>query len=82
MGPRVEIYTKADCCLCAEAKAVLERVRADVPFDLVEIDVAADPALLARYGTEIPVVFVAGRKAFKYHVDERELRRRLRGAAA
>jgi glutaredoxin len=74
---RVEIYSKRDCCLCDEAKAVLDRVRADVAFELVEVDIEGDAELMERYRTEIPVVFVDGRKAFKYRVDEAELRRRL-----
>jgi glutaredoxin len=74
---RVEIYTKRDCCLCDEAKEVLARVRTDVPFELAEIDIETDPALMERFRTEIPVIFVGGRKAFKYRVDEQELRRRL-----
>lgn len=77
MLPRVEIYTKRDCCLCDEAKEVLARVRTDVPFELAEIDIETDPALMERFRTEIPVIFVGGRKAFKYRIDEQELRRRL-----
>jgi glutaredoxin len=73
----VEIYSKRDCCLCDQAKAVLDRVRAEVPFELVEVDIEGNPELMARFRTEIPVVFVGGRKAFKYRVDETELRRRL-----
>jgi len=74
---RVEIYSKRDCCLCDEAKAVLDRVRAEVPFELVEVDIEGDAQLMERFRTEIPVIFVGGRKAFKYRVDEAELRRRL-----
>ena len=77
MLPRVEIYTKRDCCLCDEAKQVLERVRSELPFELAEIDIEGDAQLMERFGTEIPVIFVGGRKAFKYRVDERELRKRL-----
>ena len=74
---RVEIYSKRDCCLCDQAKAVLDRVRAEVPFELVEVDIEGNPELMERFRTEIPVVFVGGRKAFKYRIDETELRRRL-----
>ena len=77
MLPRVEIYTKRDCCLCDEAKQVLTRVRAELPFELAEIDIEGDPTLMEKFRTEIPVIFVGGRKAFKYRVDEQELRRRL-----
>jgi hypothetical protein len=48
----------------------------------VEVDITGDPELEAAYREQIPVVFVAGRKAFKYHVDSAELRRRLDAAAA
>ena len=56
---------------------MLARVRTDVPFELAEIDIETDPALMERFRTEIPVIFVGGRKAFKYRIDEQELRRRL-----
>jgi hypothetical protein len=71
----VELFTRAGCHLCDDAKAVLERVRAEVPFDLA--DVAGDPVLADRYGLEVPVVVVDGRKHAKYTVDETALRRRL-----
>lgn len=73
----VEIYSKSDCCLCDDAKAVLDRVRADIPFELQEIDIESDPELLRTYGAQIPVVFIGGLKAFKFHVDEAELRHKL-----
>lgn len=82
MPLEVDVYSKPDCCLCDEAKDVLRRVQADQPFVLREVDIESDPELMARYGEEIPVVFVAGRKAFKYRVDEAELRRKLARAAA
>ncbi len=41
----------------------------------VEID--GDPALEAQFGIEVPVLFVNGRKAFKYRCTARELRKRL-----
>ncbi len=73
----VEIYSKADCCLCDEARAVLDKVRADIPFDLQEVDIESDAELLRRYEEQIPVVFIGGFKAFKFRVDEAELRRKL-----
>jgi glutaredoxin len=73
----VVLYGKADCHLCDEARTVLERVRADVPFDLVELDIEADDALHRLYLERIPVVEVAGEEAFEFFVEEAELRRRL-----
>jgi hypothetical protein len=42
-----------------------------------EIDISTDPALEARYGLEIPVLLVDGKKAAKYRVTEGELTRLL-----
>ena len=44
---------------------------------LEEIDISTDPELEARYGLEIPVLLVDGKKAAKYRVTEEELRRML-----
>jgi glutaredoxin len=78
----VRVYSAAGCHLCEVAKALLEQEREVHGFDLVEIDITGRPELEAAYREHIPVVFVAGRKAFKYHVDPAELRRRLAAAAA
>lgn len=79
---RVDVYSKRDCCLCDEAKAVLLRVRQDVPFELAEVDIESSPELTAAYGERIPLVFIDGRLAFKFRVDEATLRRRLAAARA
>jgi glutaredoxin len=69
----VVLYGKPGCCLCDEARAVVERVRAERPFDLREVDVSLDPVLNNRYGERIPVLVVDGAEAFEYHVDPAEL---------
>lgn len=71
------LYSRADCCLCEEMKAVLTQVQRDTPFVLEQIDISTDPELESRFGQEIPVLFVNGRKAFKYRLTAGELRRRL-----
>ena len=73
----VTLYGKAGCCLCDDAKAVLDAVRADVPFVLEEVDVSLDPVLNRRYGERIPVVAVDGEDLFEYRVEAAELRDRL-----
>jgi hypothetical protein len=69
----VVLYGKAGCHLCEEARAEVESVRARHPFSLTEVDVSLDPVLHARYGERIPVVVVAGKEAFEFHVDAEEL---------
>jgi glutaredoxin len=70
---QIDIYSRPGCYLCDEAKAVIERVQRRFAFALRVIDIESDPALEKEYGEQIPVVFVNGNKAFKYHVDEAEL---------
>jgi glutaredoxin len=77
----VRVYSAAGCHLCDVAKELLERERAELGFALTVVDITGDPELEAAYREQIPVVFVAGHKAFKYHVDPQELRRRVAAAA-
>ena len=72
------LYTRKDCCLCDEMKAAVAAAAKKIPLALEEIDVDSSPELAARYGSEVPVLFINGRKAFKYRVTEKELERRLR----
>jgi len=77
---RLVLYGKTDCHLCDEMKAVVEKVRREIPFTLEIVDIVSDPVLATAYGLEIPVLVIDGRKAFKYHVDAAALRRRLEDA--
>ena len=74
---QVHFYTRAGCHLCDDALTVVERVRAAVPFELTVVDVDSDAELARRYGEEVPVLLVDGRKHAKFRVDEQALRRRL-----
>jgi hypothetical protein len=60
-------------------KTVVQRVidAADAPATVEVIDVSTDPDLEERYGLEIPVLLVDGRKTAKYRVEEDVLRRML-----
>jgi Glutaredoxin-like domain (DUF836) len=71
------LYGRAECHLCEEMRAVVEDVARDVPLLLEDVDVDGDPALVAAYGTEVPVLCVNGRRAFKYRVEASALRARL-----
>jgi len=43
-----------------------------------QVDITGDAGLEARFGMEVPVLCINGRKAFKYRVNETDLRRQLR----
>jgi glutaredoxin len=72
------LYSRPGCHLCEEMKEIAYPVVRELGCTLTEVDISSDPALEARYGTEIPVLLVNDRKAFKYRLTERELRKRLR----
>jgi hypothetical protein len=75
----VVLYTREGCCLCDDARVVIERVRAGEPsaFVLEERDIDADEALHRAYLERIPVVTIDGEEAFELFVNEAELQQRL-----
>lgn len=80
---RLTIYSKPGCHLCDEMKSLVHRVISRqsgsnaVPVD--EIDISSDQTLLDRYGLEVPVLLIDGKKVAKYRVSEEELTRMIRG---
>ncbi len=68
------LYGKPACCLCDEARAAVDSVRADFRFDLEEVDISLDPVLHRRYGERIPVLCVDGEEVFELGVDVVALR--------
>lgn len=56
---------------------VIDEVLPRFQAQLKRIEIDGDAALEAQFGIEVPVLFVNGRKAFKYRCTLRELRKRL-----
>jgi glutaredoxin len=79
--PRVTLYTRRGCCLCEDAKRVLESARQRARFDLDEVDIDGDADLRRTYNDEVPVIAINGSKAFKYRVTEQELLKKLAARA-
>lgn len=73
----VVVYSKPDCGLCDELKRQLQRLGTGHRFDLREVNILEDQQAFERYKDQIPVVFINGRKAFKYRLDEKEFLKRL-----
>jgi hypothetical protein len=76
------LYEREGCHLCEEMLAVVESLRSEFALDVQCVDIGGSGDLEARFGTEIPVLFVAGRKAFKYRVTPLQLRERIQRALA
>ena len=73
----VEILTRTGCHLCDEMKKALSQAATGFDVQLKETNVDADAQLIAKYGNDIPVLFVNGSKAFKHRATIQELKRRL-----
>ena len=77
VSARVTLYGKPGCHLCDDARAVIERVCADLRESYEEVSILDDPALMERFGEEIPVTFVDGRQVSFWTIDEERLRAAL-----
>lgn len=73
----VVIYSRKGCHLCEVVKESLSKLSRRGGFTWQEVDVDMDSELRRQFNDEVPVVFIDGRKAFKYHMDEQEFLRKL-----
>ncbi|GEL76584.1 glutaredoxin family protein [Tenuibacillus multivorans] len=62
MKPKMTFYTKPNCKLCDDAKALLETYQLMYSFDIEEHNIEEDDELLEKYFLTIPVI--------KYHDQE------------
>ena len=77
MNIKIEILTKNDCCLCEEAKGIVESVLPDYPATLKLTDIESDPSLFESFKERIPVVRINGEESFFYKAHETTLRKKL-----
>ncbi|GAA4373110.1 glutaredoxin family protein [Paeniglutamicibacter cryotolerans] len=77
--PRVELLVRAGCHLCEAARQTVEKVTGSLGLGWTELDVDADPALLARYSEEIPVLLIDGVQRDFWVIDPLRLRALLVG---
>ena len=73
----VIVYSRRGCHLCEIVKEQLAKLERRGGFRWREIDVEADSSLKRQFRDEVPVVFIDGRKAFKYRLDEQEFLKKL-----
>ncbi len=77
----VIVYSRSGCHLCDIVKETLAQMQGRADFQWREVDIDADPQLRQKYNEDVPVVFIDGRKAFKYRMDGRQFLRALAGKA-
>ncbi len=74
---RVTVYVRAGCSLCGPLLQIAKEVQRKQDFELETVDITDDVDLTRRYGDEVPVVLINGRKAFKGQMSEAEFKRKL-----
>ncbi|MCC6833198.1 MAG: glutaredoxin family protein [Thermoleophilia bacterium] len=75
-APELTVYTATGCCLCDDARSVLDRLAPELGIAVRWVYIDGDPELEARWRERIPAGVLDGRRVFKYRVDEELLRRR------
>jgi len=73
----VILYTRKGCHLCEIVKESLVKLHRRGGFTWREIDVDSKPEIRHLYNDEVPVVFIDGRKEFRYRMNEQEFLRKL-----
>ncbi len=74
---QVIVYSRKGCHLCEIVKETLHKLERRGGFKWHEVDVENDTELRRRFTDEVPVVFIDGRKAFKYRMNETDFLRKL-----
>jgi glutaredoxin len=77
MPADVILYARKGCHLCDIVKESLQKLERRGGFQWRMVDVDSDPDLHRQFTDEVPVVFINGKKAFKYRMDERDFLRRI-----
>ena len=80
MRPRLVLYSRVDCCLCDEMKTIIRQLAERTPLEIEEIDIDSSAHLKQKDGEEVPVLFINGRKAFKYRLTAKQLAARLKSS--
>jgi glutaredoxin len=74
----VTFYGRPDCHLCDEAREALAGLRAQgLEFELAEVDIEGDDALLRSFLERIPVVEVEGEEVSELVFDAEAFRTAL-----
>lgn len=75
--PEIVLYSKPACCLCEKVKDQLLNLQEQHKFSFREVNILEDLATYNLFKEEIPVIFINGKKAFKYRLDEADFIKQL-----
>lgn len=76
---KIDLLTIPGCSHCANAKALLAKIKPDYPeLEIVEHDITEEPELAEKYALmSAPGLVIDGELAFTGGIDEGKLRARL-----
>ncbi|MGC4376888.1 glutaredoxin family protein [Fictibacillus sp. Mic-4] len=74
---KLSFFTKKHCPLCDKAHKILEELQQEIPFQLEEIDIYTDDALIERYGLMIPVIAMDDEVIEYGQINKEQVRKRL-----
>jgi glutaredoxin len=74
---QITLLSRPGCHLCEEARAIIERVSAELGVPWSERDITASPEDLDAYWEMIPVTFIDGVQHDYWRVSEDRLRAAL-----
>ena len=74
MTQQLTVYTRRGCHLCSDMVQALEGLRPELGFQLLEVDIDADPELRRRYYTRVPVLAAGEVEICYYFLEEMHLR--------
>jgi glutaredoxin len=77
MKAKLTLYSRQGCGLCEEMKEVVHAVALKIPIEIEIVDVDGADELREKFSNEVPVLFIDGRKAFKYRVTIKDLEKSL-----
>jgi glutaredoxin len=77
---RLTLYSRANCHLCDDMLAALNKLRGEFSFEVTVIDVDSAPALVATYDELVPLLEAEGNELCRYFFDEAVVRQHLRTA--
>lgn len=79
-SPEIVVYSKPGCCLCEQVKGQLKKLQELHEFSWREVNILEDSSAYEKFWDQIPVIFINGKKAFKYRLDEDRFVRILQSA--
>jgi glutaredoxin len=78
----VQLYSRVGCHLCELALSTLVSLQQELTFQIEEIDINSDLALLEKYGEQVPVIHIDGKAHDFFRVDPERFRKAFIAAGA